>query len=388
LRSAETKGTEALRDFEEWDRPELVYVDESQVVRSFGYDLAASETSPETRALIAQSVKSVMGAEGSVAPTVQAYPNAEAAADAVRKLGIELGASMVGVTTVDRQHVYAGMEVPHRYAIMIALAMDYEEIKHGASERQAQEVLRSYIKVGKIAVQLAQHIRDRGYPARAHSLRFTQINMIPHARAAGLGELGKHGSLINWSLGCSFRLAAVTTDLPLVEDRPDVDGIEEVCINCNMCENHCPGDAISSAKQNIRGMPRWIVDTEKCAPYFASYLGCGICLEVCPFNARGFDGRYKQSLSERIHSIDLKARREQLRDGLQEPWTHVESPTDHSPGWRMRVRGKGPFAAIYQGLPATGLPDVIYQNRMLMGIEPPRPDGHGLGGEDPPVTDR
>ena len=32
--------------------------------------------------------------------------------------------------------------------------------------------------------------------------------MIPHAIEAGLGQLGKHGSLINERLGCSFRLSA------------------------------------------------------------------------------------------------------------------------------------------------------------------------------------
>lgn len=44
--------------------------------------------------------------------------------------------------------------------------------------------------------------------------------MIPHAHAAGLGELGKHGSLISPELGPNFRLGMVTTDLPLAENSP------------------------------------------------------------------------------------------------------------------------------------------------------------------------
>ena len=48
--------------------------------------------------------------------------------------------------------------------------------------------------------------------------------MIPPAIAAGLGQLGKHGSIINRKLGANFRLALVLTDAPLVADRPDALG--------------------------------------------------------------------------------------------------------------------------------------------------------------------
>ena len=43
--------------------------------------------------------------------------------------------------------------------------------------------------------------------------------MIPAALAAGLGELGKHGSIINKKFGSNFRLAAVSTELPLLFTR-------------------------------------------------------------------------------------------------------------------------------------------------------------------------
>ena len=37
----------------------------------------------------------------------------------------------------------------------------------------------------------------------------------------GLGEPGKHGSIINRKYGSSFRLSMMTTDFPLVPDKLD-----------------------------------------------------------------------------------------------------------------------------------------------------------------------
>ena len=124
---------------------------------------------------------------------------------------------------------------------------------------------------------LARKIRQWGYPARAHTLRFERLSMLPHAYAAGMGELGKHGSLINRDLCCSFRVPIVTTDMPIVEDSPRIEGVEGVCTNCRICVDYCPGDAISHEKQAVRGVHKWVVDTEACAPYFGSHFACGIC---------------------------------------------------------------------------------------------------------------
>jgi epoxyqueuosine reductase QueG len=253
--------------------------------------------------------------------------------------------------------------------------MEYDEIKYGAELPHVREVLHIYAVCGKIATELAKFIRGRGYPARAHTLRFEQINMLPHAYAAGLGELGKHGSLINTELGCSFRVAAVTTDLPLAEDSPKDYGVEELCTNCNMCVSYCPGDAISHEKENVRDIPRWIVDTEACAPYWGSYYACGICLEVCPFNARGFNGKYKKTLMQHLKSIEREKWRAALKAGLQKPWQFVEEPRSRPPGWRNHVRGKGPAAVLMQGISREGLPEKVYQVRAAMKIDPNGMDG-------------
>ncbi|MGI9556880.1 MAG: hypothetical protein ACR2N5_02955, partial [Solirubrobacterales bacterium] len=104
------------------------------------------------------------------------------------------------------------------------------------------------------------------------------------------------------------------------------------------------------------------------APYWGSYYACGICLEVCPFNARMQDGKYKHSLIERINELDREEWGKELEEGLQEPWEYVDEPTDHSEGWRNYVEGKGDADHLIQGIPADGLPEPVYKMRERMGI--------------------
>ena len=257
----------AQRVIDEWSNPDLEYVEPGQVCRSFGYEIYAYKPSAETFEWLEKSLACVPEVDGEVAAERIEYPDAAVATEAIKRVAKDLDAAMIGVTRVDPYYVYKGMNVPHQYAVLVAAPMEYDEIKHGGTGRHDGEVLKTYAIVGRIAVELGKYIRARGYPARAQTFRFEQINLLAHALAAGLGELGKHGSLINRELGCSFRLSAVTTDLPLVEDAPRDWGVDDFCTSCNMCVKFCPGDAILDDKQDVRGIVKWVIDTEACAPY-------------------------------------------------------------------------------------------------------------------------
>jgi len=324
----------------EWSGQELIYVEPVQAVRSFGYDNRRTERTPEQLEYRQRANERVAEADGEPSPERVEFPDPEIASATIKEVALGLGADMVGITHVDQHHVYKGQEVPHEFAIVIAVAMDYDVLKDAPNKYSGAEFLRIYDATGRIVTELAKYIRGRGYPARTHTLRSEQISMLPHAYKAGLGELGKHGSLLNPELGCSFRVAVVTTDLPMTVDSPRLRGLEDFCTTCNMCTKFCPGDAISDEKQEVRGVLKWVVDTEKCAPYFGTYNACGICLTVCPVNAKAFGGRFKDTFIETIKGIDLKEWREELKEGLQEPWAYIEPPTEYPETWRMQVRPK------------------------------------------------
>lgn len=200
---------------------------------------------------------------------------------------------MVGIAEVDPLWVYEGFEIEERYVVMIGVDHNHEELSqvaiHEAGDvRTAIEVGRQYTRGAVASAKLLNFIRSQGYKATAYGGPTpTALNMIPAAIAAGLGELGKHGSMINRKYGSAFRLAAVTTDMPLVVDRPDRFGADDFCISCNVCSNACPPDAIFREKQTVRGEVKWYVDFDACIPYFAKARGCGICIAVCPWSRPG-----------------------------------------------------------------------------------------------------
>ena len=206
----------------------------------------------------------------------------------VKALARQLGASLVGVTSVDESALFEGRDPGFRRAICIGIPMTFEESRFAATPRAAAEVMRSYRAVARIAIRLARSIRAMGWPARAYgNPNTTDILLIPLAVNAGLGELGKHGSLISIEDGSNLRLAAVLTDLPMVLDAPVDRGIQDVCAVCRRCVDDCPPRAIFEEKQLVRGELKWYVDFDKCIPYFVKTLGCGICVVACPWSQPG-----------------------------------------------------------------------------------------------------
>jgi len=166
--------------------------------------------------------------------------------------------------------------------------MDREEMTQVPHERAAVEVMRAYYHVSRIAIRLSEEIRAMGWPAVAYgNPNSTDILHIPHAIAAGIGQLGKHGSIISKEFGSNIRLSAVTTDLPLAVDAPVDVGVDDVCETCRRCVSDCPPDAIYNERQLVRGEEKWYVNFDKCIPYFIKTEGCGICIEVCPWSEPG-----------------------------------------------------------------------------------------------------
>ena len=206
----------------------------------------------------------------------------------VKEAARAAGASLVGITGVRDSDVFEGRRAPYPRAICLGLPMRRDEMLHAPEPRAAAEVMRAYRQIAVVAMRLARAVRRRGFPAKAYGdPNATHILHIPLAVRAGLGQLGKHGSMISREHGSNFRLAAVLTDMPLAEDAPRDIGVDDVCVHCRRCVLDCPPDAIHEEKQWVRGEKRWYVDFDKCVPYFTKTYGCGICIEVCPWSEPG-----------------------------------------------------------------------------------------------------
>lgn len=222
-----------------------------------------------------------------------------AIATQIKNKALELGAGLAGVNEIDEDVLYEGYPPPpFRYAISLGIPMNREEMLHVPQPRAAVEVMRTYRRAGRIAIDLAAYIRSLGWPAQAYA-DGEDVLQIPMALKAGLGQLGKHGSMISVDLGSNFRLAAVMTDLPLAVDAPVDIAVDDLCLTCQRCTKDCPADAILNQKQMVRGTEKWYVDFDKCIPYFSKTEGCGICIEVCPWSEPGRGPRLLQKLLER-----------------------------------------------------------------------------------------
>jgi NAD-dependent dihydropyrimidine dehydrogenase PreA subunit len=226
--------------------------------------------------------------EGIVNPRRREVTDRTAMAVEMKALARRFGASLVGVAEVTEEDLYEGKNPGLRYAICLGMPMDRGEMAFAPQPRAAAEVMRTYRAIAKVAIRLAAAIRGMGWPARAYgNPNSTDILLIPMAIRAGLGELGKHGSMIEVEHGSNFRLAAVLTDLPLALDGPVDIGVDDLCVVCRRCVDDCPPRAIPEDKQMVRGVRKWYVDFDKCIPYFVKTCGCAICLEVCPWSEPG-----------------------------------------------------------------------------------------------------
>lgn len=213
---------------------------------------------------------------------------------------------VVGITEVvpdivfDRE--WETGEVTEPNIIILGRAMDYEKLSKNLEKDdgkfkpfwrnkflpEVREVLSTYFRSQQAAFKLAAWIRAQGYHARGHGgPKGAPINTLAAAIKAGLGELGKHGSIINNELGSCLRFAYVLTDMPLVADRPIEFGADDYCLRCRACTNACPPNAIADEKQLVRGIEKWYVDFDKCVPYFNENYGGAICLSICPWSRPG-----------------------------------------------------------------------------------------------------
>lgn len=237
---------------------------------------------------------------GSVATAKQPFASPEDAAAHLKTQARDFGADLVGICAIEPSDVYQGRTVREKYAIAVGQRMRWREFQVVPSRESAIECLRVYFTLGETVIRLAEHIRSLGYECTVeHPIGDSDLLHIPIGLKAGFGELGRHGSIINPTVGPLFRMGSVATSIELACDSPIDAGIARFCDTCRACRKYCPADAIPDERTPAAGLdhlgnPRYIVDTGRCFPYFAKHNYCSICLPVCVYNhkewARDFDG--------------------------------------------------------------------------------------------------
>ncbi|MBS1805842.1 MAG: 4Fe-4S dicluster domain-containing protein [Acidobacteria bacterium] len=214
-------------------------------------------------------------------------------------------ADALGIARLDPLWVFEGYTIKEPWVIVLALAHNYEKLRQVPSDETNGEgvtdVGEQYARGTRASYALANWIRSQGYEANPFpGPGASALLLIPPAIASGLGELGKHGSLISRQFGAGVRLAGVTTDMPLIPTRPDRFGADEFCQTCQVCTNSCPPGAIVEHKQMIRGVERWYVDFDKCIPYFAENASCGICIATCPWTRPTARPKMLETMARRL----------------------------------------------------------------------------------------
>jgi ferredoxin len=215
----------------------------------------------------------------------------------LRGLALYLGAHSVGFTRLRETHLYTvrgrrewygkAVRNDHAYAIALSVEMDYRMTRQGPKPGTVMETARQYLRVAEIAVQIAAFIRRLGYPARAHISSHYEVICPLVAREAGLGEIGRMGLLMTPRLGPRVRLAAVSTELPLIPDPRSYDPtMIEFCERCQKCVALCPSQSIPKGpRSEDGGVLRWRVNGESCYTYWCTVgTDCGRCLAVCPYS--------------------------------------------------------------------------------------------------------
>ena len=234
----------------------------------------------------------------------------EEATTRIKGYATNIGADLVGIAEINPLWIYShrgeifhenwedwGKEIPidHKYAVVVAEEMSEDMIGPAPHTPSVMESMKNYAKGAYISTQLAAFIANLGYEATANHLRHYTAILPPLAVDAGLGEVGRLGYLMTKEFGPRIRLSAVTTNLPLIPDKPVDIGVEDFCKFCKKCAVCCPSQSIPQDEEQkvVNGTLKWKLNDETCFGYWAKAgTDCCICMKVCPWShARTFPHR-------------------------------------------------------------------------------------------------
>lgn len=170
------------------------------------------------------------------------------------------------------------------YILVATTAWDYDKLQAHRHLIGDAAYHVSQIKGNMILKALEGYIKELGYTA----LRGVAIPQAAGV-AAGVGELGRNGLIINKNFGARIHMPdPIMTDLPLVPDQPVDIGVEDFCKICRKCANTCPTNSITFGDKVVHnGVEKYKINWLTCyklRPYVHDqWSSCLTCAVVCPF---------------------------------------------------------------------------------------------------------
>jgi reductive dehalogenase len=239
--------------------------------------------------------------DGPVAPAVSRQAlDAKRNADNIKAALYFLGADAVGISRCPEWAYYShdavGEPLPayHPNAISVIIDQGHETMEGASGDDwiACSQSMRAYLRFSLLGGIIGDQIRNLGYGARVHTVMDGEVLQPPLLLLSGLGEVSRIGEVIlNPYLGPRLKSGVITTDMPLLHDRPIDFGLQKFCEQCNKCARECPSGAITAGpKRMFNGYEIWKSDSQKCTTYRITQAAgamCGRCMKTCPWNLEG-----------------------------------------------------------------------------------------------------
>ena len=224
---------------------------------------------------------------------IKLFPNKELWSNLQKYIKEKWGIVKIGFTKLPASLVFKNKLVLFRYVLIFMQEMKKAKIDKAPNSEAGEETMRVYASLGEAVNNIADWIRSKGVRCQSNHPMGGLVCTPPLAGKAGMGWQGKQGLLITPEFGPRQRLAPIFIEEKIFEftDNNEHCWIEEYCAKCDLCQKNCPGKAIKAEKtviiDNIPtiGAMKTCIDNTKCFPYFLKYMGCSICIAVCPFSA-------------------------------------------------------------------------------------------------------
>ena len=204
------------------------------------------------------------------------------------------GIQKIGFTEVPRDIIIQGNHILYKYAIVFIEEMRKNKIDDAPHGLAGFETIRIYNHLGKAVLDISSWLRKKGIRCQANHPLGGLVSFVPLAGKAGLGWQGMNGLLITPEFGQRQRIAPIYIEHPLFsftdKNSEPYSWIGRYCEICKKCMEECPGDAIQETKMIYNDQVETIgrlarcIDPIKCFPYFRKFVGCSICVKVCPFS--------------------------------------------------------------------------------------------------------